>query len=143
MSSIDLSTRAAMTLASTVLLTNQIQRLAGFYETLLQNAPTWYRDDYAAFDTPGSTLALFTVAGHDEHIRRGAAAGGENRSMKIEFEVEDIAATYERLRADEAAYDWVRSPPADMPWGTRIVVLRDPDGHLVELYAPLEASEAA
>jgi catechol 2,3-dioxygenase-like lactoylglutathione lyase family enzyme len=63
--------------------------------------------------------------------------------MKIEFEVEDIAATYERLRADEEAYDWVRSPPADMPWGTRIVVLRDPDGHLVELYAPLEASEAA
>jgi len=30
-----------MTLTSTVLLTNQIQRLAGFYETLLQNAPTW------------------------------------------------------------------------------------------------------
>ncbi|MEF8940032.1 MAG: hypothetical protein V5A22_09315 [Salinivenus sp.] len=31
-----------MTLASTVLLTNQIQRLADFYETLLQNAPTWW-----------------------------------------------------------------------------------------------------
>lgn len=132
-----------MTLASTVLLTNQIQRLADFYETLLQKAPTWYRNDYAAFETPGSTLALFTVAGHDEYIRRGAAVGGENRSMKIEFEVDDIEATYERLRADEEGIDWVRAPPADMPWGTRIVVLRDPDGHLVELYAPLEESEAA
>ena len=126
-----------MTLASTVLLTDQIQRLADFYAAFLQKAPTWYRDDYAAFDTPGSTLALFTVAGHDEYIRQGAAVGGENRSMKIEFEVSDIRTTYERLREHEEPYDWVRSPPADMPWDTWIVVLRDPDDHLVELYEPL------
>ena len=126
-----------MTLASTVLLTDQIQRLADFYAALLQKAPTWYRDDYAAFDTPGSILALFTVAGHDEYIRQGAAVGGENRSMKIEFEVSDIRTTYERLREHEEPYDWVRSPPADMPWDTWIVVLRDPDDHLVELYEPL------
>jgi catechol 2,3-dioxygenase-like lactoylglutathione lyase family enzyme len=129
-----------MTLASTVLLTTRIQRLADFYETLLRQAPTWYRDDYAAFETAGSTLALFTVAGHDEHIRPGAAVGGKNRSMKMEFEVDDIETTYERLRGEAETYDWVRSPPADMPWGTRIVVLRDPDGHLVELYAPRDAS---
>jgi hypothetical protein len=64
-----------MTFASTVLLTDQIQRLADFYAALLQKAPTWYRDDYAAFDTPGSTLALFTVAGHDEYIRQGPPWG--------------------------------------------------------------------
>ncbi len=124
-------------LASTVLLTDQIHRLADFYETLLQQSPTWYRDDYTAFDTPGSTLALFTVDGHDEHIRRGAAVTGENRSMKVEFAVDDVEAIYKRLRENDASYDWVRHPPADMPWDTRIVVLRDPDGHLVELYQPL------
>lgn len=129
-----------MTLASTVLLTNRIQRLARFYAGLIQQEPTWHRDDYAAFETPGSTLALFTVAGHDEHIRPGAAVGGKNRSMKIEFEVSDIQSTYERLRGSDETYDWVRHPPADMPWGTRIVVLRDPDGHLVELYAPVGES---
>lgn len=127
-----------MTLASTVLLTNQIQQLADFYATLLQQGPTWYRSDYAAFDTPGSTLALFTVAGHDEHICQGAAVAGENRSMKIEFEVNDIQTTYDRLRANDEPYDWVRMPPADMPWGTRIVVLRDPEGHLVEVYTSIE-----
>lgn len=126
-----------MTLASTVLLTNRIKQLADFYKTLLKQAPTWHRDDYAAFETPGCTLALFTVAGHDEHIRPGAAVAGDNRSMKIEFETDDIEATYERLVGNEEAYDWVRSPPAEMPWGTRIVVLRDPDGHLIELYASL------
>ena len=57
--------------------------------------------------------------------------------MKIEFEVSDIRTTYERLREHEEPYDWVRSPPADMPWDTRIVVLRDSDDHLVELYEPL------
>lgn len=126
-----------MTLASTVLLTSRIERLASFYEMLLQQSPTWYRDDYAAFEMPGSTLALFTVAGHDEHIRPGVAASGENRSMKIEFETDNVEVTYERLRGNESSYDWVRSPPAEMPWGTEIVVLRDPDGHLIELYAPL------
>lgn len=100
------------TLASTVLLTSRIERLAGFYETLLQQSPTWYRDDYAAFEMPGSTLALFTVTGHDEHIRPGAAVAGENRSMKIEFETDDIGATYERLRDNDEPYDWVRSPSA-------------------------------
>lgn len=39
--------------------------------------------------------------------------------------------------------DWVRSPPAAMSWATRIVVLRDPDGHLVELYALLDEAESA
>lgn len=130
-----------MTLASTVLLTDRIERLANFYEILLQQAPTWHRDDYAAFETDGSTLALFTVAGHDKHIRAGAATAGKNQSMKIELGVQSIQETYRRLQENEEPYDWVRSPPAEMPWDTRIVVLRDPDGHLIELFAPLNDEE--
>lgn len=126
-----------MTLASTVILTERIGRLVDFYTTLLQQEPTWYRDDYVAFNSSGCMLAFFTVAGHDEYIQPGAAVGGENRSMKIEFETDDVNAVHERLRANDETYDWVREPPADMPWGTRIVVLRDPDGHLVELYTPI------
>jgi len=126
-----------MTLASTVILTDRIGRLVDFYATLLQQEPTWYRDDYAAFDSSGCTLAFFTVAGHDEYIQPGAAVEGENQSMKVEFETDDIDTAYERLRAHDETYDWVREPPVDMPWGTRIVVLRDPDGHLVELYTPI------
>jgi catechol 2,3-dioxygenase-like lactoylglutathione lyase family enzyme len=127
-----------MKLASTVILTDRIERLASFYAGLLQIEPTWYRDDYAAFDTPGSTLALFTVEGHDTHIRHGAGMGAANRSMKIEFEVDDVDAEHARLQDADETYDWVRTPPADMPWGTRVVVLRDPDQHLIELYTPLD-----
>lgn len=130
-----------MTLTSTVLLTDQIQQMADFYEGMLQRSPTWYRDDYVAFDTPGSTLALFTVSGHDAYIQDGVAVAGENRSMKIEFETHDVQQAYKRLNARDEPYDWVRSPPADMPWGTRIVVLRDPEGHLVEVYETLGEGE--
>ncbi len=124
-----------MQLTRTVILTDDIRRLAGFYERLLRTAPTWYRDDYVEFATGASTLALFTVAGHDAHVAPGAAAAGANRSVKIEFEVDDVDATVGRLERDDHPYDWVLYPPKDLPWGTRSAVLRDPDGHLVELYA--------
>ena len=124
-----------MRLTSTVILTDNIQQLADFYEDLLQTAPTWYRDDYAEFDTAGCTLALFTVAGHDAHVALGEAEPAANRSMKIEFEVDAVDVTVVRLEADARVYDWVLHPPKNLPWGTRSVVLRDPDGHLVELYA--------
>lgn len=123
-----------MKLTRTVILTDDIRRLAGFYEELLQVAPAWYRDDYVEFVTEGGALALFTVTGHDAHIAPGVAEAGTNRSMKIEFEVDDVDATHARLRAAEQDYDWVMHPPTDLPWGTRSVVLRDPDGHLIELY---------
>lgn len=28
-------------------------------------------------------------------------------------------------------------PPTEMPWGQRLAIVRDPDGHRVELEAPL------
>lgn len=124
-----------MRLTRTVILTADLQRLAAFYERLLQIAPTWYRDDYVEFVSEGSTLALFTVEGHDAHIASGAAEARANRSVKIEFEVDDIDATFARLRANGQTYDWVLYPPKNLPWGTRSVVLRDADGNLIELYA--------
>jgi catechol 2,3-dioxygenase-like lactoylglutathione lyase family enzyme len=124
-----------MQLTSTVILTSDLQRLASFYEDLLEHAPTWYRDDYAEFETEGSTLALFTVEGHDTHIAPGAAEAAANRSMKIEFEVADVDAVADRLRGARRRYDWVLHPPRDLPWGTRSIVLRDPEGHLIEIFA--------
>ena len=33
----------------------------------------------------------------------------------------------------------VRTPGATLPWGNRLRLLRDPDGTLVELFAPMTA----
>lgn len=128
-----------MTLASAVVLTNDIHALADFYAVLLDTEPAWYRDDYCEVETGGARLALFTVAGHDAHIADGVAEAAANRSLKLEFAVDDVDATYARLTGADRAFDWVMAPPEDLPWGTRAVVLRDPDGHLLEIYAPRDA----
>jgi uncharacterized glyoxalase superfamily protein PhnB len=63
-------------------------------------------------------------------------AGGhpEQRAVIIEWQVDDVDAEYARLSADIA--DWVQTPTT-MPWGNRSVLLRDPDGNLVNLYTPV------
>jgi hypothetical protein len=34
-------------------------------------------------------------------------------------------------------------PPTDMPWGNRSALLRDPDGNLVNLFAPIPGAATA
>jgi uncharacterized glyoxalase superfamily protein PhnB len=52
----------------------------------------------------------------------------------IGWQVDDVDAEYARLSAHIA--DWVQTPTT-MPWGNRSVLLRDPDGNLVNLYTPV------
>jgi catechol 2,3-dioxygenase-like lactoylglutathione lyase family enzyme len=44
----------------------------------------------------------------------------------------------EYLRLKNFVKVWVK-PPATQPWGTRSVYFRDPDGNLVDSYAPAKA----
>jgi deazaflavin-dependent oxidoreductase (nitroreductase family) len=54
--------------------------------------------------------------------------------VQLHFEVDDVDAEYERLRAAGVAF---HEPPADKPWGWRVAALRDPAGHTVELVRPI------
>ena len=54
-------------------------------------------------------------------------------SVIIEWQVDDVDAEYARLAP--GTVDWVQTPTT-MPWGNRSVLLRDPDGNLVNLYTP-------
>ncbi|CCC83661.1 hypothetical protein PPM_0724 [Paenibacillus polymyxa M1] len=57
----------------------------------------------------------------------------DNHTVIIEFHVHDVDAEYyERLKpfVDE----WVKESTT-MPWGNRVVLFRDPDGNLVNLFA--------
>jgi uncharacterized glyoxalase superfamily protein PhnB len=60
------------------------------------------------------------------------AESGANRSVILDFEVDNVDAEYERLQ--ESVSDWVM-PPKVMPWGARAIVFRDPDGNLVNMYS--------
>jgi predicted enzyme related to lactoylglutathione lyase len=55
-----------------------------------------------------------------------------NRSVVIEFLVEDVDQEFARLRDH---LDDVVQEPTTMPWGNRSTLFRDPDGNLVNLFA--------
>jgi uncharacterized glyoxalase superfamily protein PhnB len=65
----------------------------------------------------------------------GVVAPAQNRSAILDFEVADVDAEYARLKPLVA--DWVM-PPTDMPWGNRVILFRDPDGNLINMFAAVD-----
>lgn len=126
-----------MNLVSIRLITDDVRRLADFYQLVTGVEPTWATPDFVEIVTPAGTLAIGstrTVALFAE----GSARPADNHTAILEFMVPDVDAEYDRLRT--AVTDFVNEPTT-MPWGNRSLLLRDPDGNLVNLFAPV--TEAA
>ncbi|WP_414444768.1 VOC family protein [Burkholderia sp. 22PA0106] len=121
-----------MDFVSTRIITDDIRRLVGFYETLGLTA-TWYTDDFAELASPSCTLAVGSKRTMDL-FGAGAATPGSNRAMIVEFRVDDVDAAFARLEPHLA--DIVQMP-VTQPWGNRSVLFRDPDGNLVNLFTPV------
>jgi catechol 2,3-dioxygenase-like lactoylglutathione lyase family enzyme len=123
-----------MNFASVRLITADIRRLAGFYGDITGIAPTWYTDDFVELAAPGCTLAIGstrTLAFFGGDIARPAA----NQSAIIEFRVADVDATFRRIEGTIAS--GLVQEPTTMPWGNRSLLFRDPDGTLVNFFAPI------
>ncbi|MEW2548718.1 VOC family protein [Streptomyces sp. NPDC047002] len=126
-----------MDFASIRVITSDAPRLVAFYEEVTAAAATWYSPDFAELVLPSCTLAVAserTLALHGEGVARPAA----NDSVIVEFRVADTDAEHERLAALGRT---VVQEPTTMPWGNRSLLLRDPDGNLVNLFTPV--TEAA
>jgi predicted enzyme related to lactoylglutathione lyase len=120
-------------LVSLRVITDDVARLAAFYEQVTGTPATWSTPDFAELRTPVGTLAIGstrTVA----LFGAGSARPADNHTVIVEFLVEDVDAEYERLRA---AAPEVVTEPTTMPWGNRSLLLRDPDGNLVNLFTPV------
>lgn len=123
-----------MHLASIRIITADIHRLVDFYSRLTGVQPDWATDDFAELRWPTFTLAIGstrTLAFFGEDIARAAT----NQTVIIEFEVADVDAEHERIHAADPTVN-VAQPPTTMPWGNRSLLLRDPDGTLVNLFTP-------
>lgn len=126
-----------MEFASIRIITDDVDRLAGFYErvtgiTAIRPAPV-----FAELRTPTGVLAIGSPATVAMLGDRAPKPGG-NDSVIIEFLVEDVDAEFARLRD---SLDDVVLEPATMPWGNRSALFRDPDGNLVNLFArPVSAT---
>lgn len=124
-------------IASVRVITDDITRLVGFYEHVTGLTAAWATPDFAEIATPAFTLAIGstrTVAIFGPGTARPAA----NHSVIIEFLVDDVNAEYARLQQhrDEVPVEFVNEP-TDMPWGNRSLLVRDPDGTLVNIFAPV------
>ncbi|WP_172254942.1 VOC family protein [Saccharibacillus deserti] len=126
-----------MNFASVRIITDDVDGLAEFYEKVTGIAAERPAPVFAEIVMPSGTLAI----GHSQTAQlfgADSAVAASNRTVIIELRVEDIEAEYARLKpwVDQ----WVQEPTT-MPWGNRSMLLRDPDGNLINLFEPV--SEAA
>ena len=122
-----------MRFVSTRIITADVNRLVSFYEAVTEGAAVWGNELFAEIATSVGTLAI----GSDKTVPLfgvGSAEPAANRSMIVEFIVDDVDAEYERL--SERLHDVV-TEPTTMPWGNRALLFRDPDGNLVNLFTPI------
>jgi predicted enzyme related to lactoylglutathione lyase len=122
-----------MRLASIRIITDHLDELVGFYETVTGITADRPAPPFAELVSSSGTLAI----GHSQTVAlfgEGVARPADNHSVIIEWQVDDVDAAFARL--DGAVGDWVQTPTT-MPWGNRSALLRDPDGNLVNLFAPV------
>jgi predicted enzyme related to lactoylglutathione lyase len=122
-----------MILSSIRIITADIQRLVKFYETATGVAFTWFTEDFAELKTAAAALAIGstrTLAFFGDNV----AAAASNKSVIIEFRVDDVDTAYTRIPAET-----VVQQPTTMPWGNRSLLFRDPDGNLVNFFTPVTA----
>jgi catechol 2,3-dioxygenase-like lactoylglutathione lyase family enzyme len=120
-------------LVNTCLITNDVNRLVEFYEPILALKAKRTGEDYAEFPTGVGVLAVFSEDAQEKYIP-GSAEAAKNKSVVLQFRVGDVDQEYRRLQG--LVKTWVK-PPTTQPWGTRSIYFRDPDGNLVDFYAPI------
>jgi catechol 2,3-dioxygenase-like lactoylglutathione lyase family enzyme len=119
-----------MIFTHTCIITDDVKVLSLFYEEVLGIKAVYYGKDYSEFNTERGTLSIYRADMFNE-LAPNSAFPAYNRSVILEFSVEDVDAEYERLQ--EVAVEWVK-PPTTQPWGNRSIYFRDLDGNLVNFY---------
>lgn len=120
-------------LVSLRIITADIKRLVNFYEKVTGITAKWSTEDFAEIVTNSFTLAIGsirTLAFFGEGVSQPAA----NKSVIIEFLVENVDEDYERIKA---LTNEIVQKPTTMPWGNRSLLFRDTDGNLINFFTPV------
>jgi predicted enzyme related to lactoylglutathione lyase len=122
-----------MNFISIRIITDDVARLAGFYERATGVPASWSGEDFAELSTGCATLAIGSTR-TVPLFAPGAARPGDNHSVIIEYLVDDVDGVRQNLAG--FVEDFVKEPTT-MPWGNRSLLLRDPDGNLVNFFTPV------
>ncbi|MFJ9608531.1 VOC family protein [Kitasatospora sp. NPDC101176] len=128
-----------MEFVSIRIITGDVARLVAFYERATGAPATWATEDFAELSTAGATLA---IAGTRTVplFAPGSARPADNHSVITEFLVDDVDRVHRDLTG--VVTDFVAGPTT-MPWGNRSLLLRDPDGNLVNFFTPVTPAAIA
>jgi len=118
--------------ASTRIFTDDVDGLIHFYETVTGIEANRLHPLFGELATPLGTLAIASTRTVGL-LGDGAAVAAANRSVSLDFLVEDVDALVPGLR--ESVKEFI-SVPTDLPWGNRSLLFRDPDGNLVNFFTP-------
>ncbi len=121
-----------MKFVSVRLIAQNMQQMVPFYEHLTGVRADWLAPVFAEIITPAGVIAI----GSAETVslfKAGSAEPASNRSVILEFRVEDVDAEFARL----SGYVEMVHDPKEMPWGNRTMQFRDPEGTLISLYTPV------
>jgi lactoylglutathione lyase len=108
---------------------NQYDDCLVFYRDTLELPLESSDENFAQFATEGVRLYLHRL--NDKTPLR-------NHAIEIHFEVPYVDTEYKRLLEKGAHFEHA---PANMPWGTRMAALRDPEGNTIEIVGPLDPNE--
>lgn len=131
-----------MNLVSIRIITDDVDRLVGFYETVTGATAERPVADFAEIATPSGTLAIGSTR-TVPLFAPGSARPASNRSAIVEFLTEDVDALLTRLKAVPGLELDIVTPPRTMPWGNRALIVADPDGNLVNFFTPVTDEAAA
>ncbi len=122
-----------MDFVSIRIITSAVARLVEFYERATGMQATRVTEDFAELRTAGATLA---IAGTRTVplFAPGSARPADNHSVITEFLVDDVDRVHQNLTG--FVTDFVNGPTT-MPWGNRSLLLRAPDGNLVNFFTPV------
>ena len=111
------------------IITENVPTLVRFYSQVL-GLTAEGNDIHSDFDLNGPHLSIFTTTGMEE-MAPGSMRKAGYGSVTLTFEVADVDAEYERLKALNVEFV---KPPQTHPWGARAFWFRDPDGNIVDFY---------
>jgi len=123
-----------MNFVSVRVITEDVERLVSFYEKISGLSAQRYTPDFAELRTPGCTLAVGSTRTLQMFGAGDLLRPADNRSVIIEFFVEDVDGEFARLK------EWVSEfvqEPTTMPWGNRSLLFCDPDGNVVNFFTPV------
>ena len=128
-----------MIFVSIRIITDDVARLAGFYERATSVQAAWSNENFAEITTGCATLAIASTR-TVPLFAQGAARPADNNTVIIEFLVDDVDAVYQNLIG---VVEGFVTEPTTMPWGNRSLLFRDPDGNLVNFFTPVTPAAIA